>query len=212
MKLYTYPLAPNPRRLHIFLAEKGIELPVEQVDLKSGEQLGAAFRAANPLCTVPALVTDQGVTLTQVIAMCELLEELHPEPPLLGRGAIEKALVREWCHRVLLEGMVPIMEVLRNGSPAFAHRALPGPVDVEQIPALAARGTGLLATFWRTLDAHLAGRDFMVGSSVTMADIDALVTCDFARWIRQSIPEDCAHIRRWHAALGARAAFKAPVR
>jgi glutathione S-transferase len=212
MKLYTFPTAPNPRRLHIFLAEKGITLPSEAVDLMQREQLGEAYRAANPLCTVPALVTDEGVTLGQVIAICTYLEELHPEPPLLGRTPIEKALVREWCHRLFIEGLLSIADVFRNGSPAFEHRALPGPVDVEQIPALVERGMQMLGVFWRTLDAHLAGRDYIVGDSLTMADIDAVVVCDFARWIRQSIPEQCGNIRRWHGALSKRESFKAGTR
>jgi glutathione S-transferase len=212
MKLYTYPPAPNPRRLDVFLAEKGLSIPSEPVDLMKGEQLSEAYRAVNPLCTVPALVTDEGVTLAQVSAICDYLEALHPEPALLGRTPIEKGQVREWCHRVFMEGLSAIADAFRNGNPAFAHRALPGPLDLEQLPALVDRGLLRLEAFWRTLDAHLAGREFMVGDSLTMADIDAVIACDFARWIRKSIPEECTNIRRWHAALSARPSFKAPAR
>ena len=207
MKLYTYPPAPNPRRVHLFLAEKGIEIPCEQIDLMKGEQFAEAFRAVNPLCTVPVLVTDEGAALSQVNAICDYLEAKFPDPPLLGRTPLEKGQVREWCHRCFVEGLSAIADVFRNGNPAFANRALPGPLDLGQLPGLVERGQLRLEAFWKTLDAHLEGREYMVGDTVTMADIDALASCDFARWIRKSIPEECANIRRWHAMLSARPAF-----
>jgi glutathione S-transferase len=207
MKLYTYPAAPNPRRVHVFLAEKGVDIATVNIDLAAGEQLGEAFRAVNPLCTVPALVTDEGATLTQVNAICDYLEALYPEPPLLGRTPLEKGLVREWCHRVFVEGISAIADVFRNGNPTFAHRAMPGPLDLEQVPALVDRGLLRLDAFWKTLDAHLAGREYMVGDAFSVADIDAAIACDFARWVRKSIPEECAELRRWHAAMRARPSF-----
>lgn len=209
MLLYTYPPAPNPRRLHIFLAEKGIEIPTVQVDLMKGEQFKEPLRAVNPLCTVPALVTDEGVTLTQVSAICDYLEALHPDKPLLGRTPLEKALVREWSHRIFLEGLMAVAEVFRNGNPAFAGRGLPGPRALEQIPALVERGLQRLDDFFHALDAHLAGRDYVVGSEFSMADIDALASCDFARWIRKAIPEDCPNLQRWHQVVSQRPCARA---
>ena len=108
MLLYTYPPAPNPRRLHIFMAEKGIEIPTVQVDLAKGEQFQEPLRSVNPSCTVPALLTEEGVVLAQVPAICDYLEALHPARPLLGRTPLEKALVREWTHRIFLEGLAAI--------------------------------------------------------------------------------------------------------
>jgi glutathione S-transferase len=204
MKLYTYPPAPNPRRLQIFMAEKGISIPSEHVDLMKREQLTEAYRAINPLGTVPALLTDEGTVLTQVVAICDYLEALHPQTPLLGRTPLEKALIREWSHRVFMEGFAAIADAFRNGNPAFAHRAMPGPLDVEQIPALVERGLQRLGAFWNTLDTHLANRDYMVGDAFSMADIDAVVACGFAGWIRQKIPGHCANLLRWHAAIAAR--------
>ena len=209
MKLYTYPPAPNPRRLHIFLHEKGIEIPTEQVNLMERKQFEEPFRTINPLCTVPALVTDEGPVLGQVNAICDYLEALYPARPLLGRNPLERALVREWCHRVFMEGLMAIAEVFRNGNPAFANRALPGPVDCAQIPALVDRGLQRLDLFFRTLDAHLAGREYMVGDAFSMADVDAFVTCGFAGWIRKSIPEDCANLKRWHDSVAQRASVQA---
>jgi glutathione S-transferase len=186
------------------MAEKGITIPSEHVDLMQREQLGEAYRAINPLATVPALVTDEGVTLTQVVAICEYLEALYSAPPLLGRTPLEKAQIREWGHRIFMEGFAPIADAFRNGNPAFAHRAMPGPLDLEQIPALVERGILRLGAFWETLDQHLAGRDYMVGEAFSMADIDAVTACGFARWIRQNIPGHCANLLRWHAAIAAR--------
>jgi len=204
MKLFTYPAAPNPRRLGIFMAEKGIEIPTQTVDLMKGEQHGEEFDRTNPLRTVPTLVTDEGEILAQVVAICEYLEALYPEPPLLGRTPLEKALIREWCHRIWNEGIGAIAEAFRNGNPAFENRAVPGPHACAQIPQLVDRGLQRLAHFWKALDAHLEGREFMVGKEFTMADIDAAVTCGFARWIRQSVPGECANILRWYEGVSAR--------
>jgi glutathione S-transferase len=209
MKLYSYPAAPNPRRLHIFMAEKGIDIPFEPIDLMKGGQFDPAFVALNPMSTVPVLVTDDGTVLTQVVAICDYLEALHPEPALLGRTAVEKGEIREWSTRIFTEGLMSVAEAFRNSNPNFANRSLPGPLALAQEPVLVERGIKRLELFWQTLDARLAGRDYVVGDSYTMADIDALCTCDFARWIRKSIPEDCANIQRWYAAVSARPSAKA---
>jgi len=208
MKLYTYAAAPNPRRVHVFLAEKGIEIPIESVDLMKGEQFNEPLRSVTPLCTVPALVTAEGPVLTQVTAICDYLEALYPQQPLLGSTALEKGLIREWSHRIFLEGLMAVAEAFRNGNPAFADRALPGSAPFAQIPALVERGVQRLELFFRMLDEHLAGREYIVGDAFSMADIDAVVSCDFARWIRKSIPEDCVNLLRWHQIISARPSFK----
>ena len=209
MLLYTYPPAPNPRRLHIFMAEKGIEIPTVQVDLVKGEQFREPLRSVNPLCTVPTLVTDEGVVLAQVSAICDYLEELYPERQLLGRTPLERALVREWTHRIFLEGLMAIAEVFRNGNPAFEKRALPGPVELEQIPALVERGMKRIDAFLHALDAQLAGRDYVVGDAFSMADIDAIATCDFLAWIRKPVPDDCRNVKRWREAMSQRPSTRA---
>lgn len=208
MLLYTYPAAPNPRRVHIFMNEKGIEIPAVNVDLAKGEQFKEPLRSVNPLCTVPTLVTDEGVALAQVCAICDYLEALYPQKPLLGRTPLEKGEVREWSHRCFLEGMMSVAEVFRNGNPAFANRALPGPLELEQIPALVDRGLKRLEAFFRALDERLVGRDYVVGDAFSMADIDAYASCEFAGWIRKSIPEECANIKRWHATVSQRPSIR----
>ena len=122
MKLYSYPAAPNPRRLHIFMAEKGIEMPFEPIDLMNGGQFAPAFVALNPMSTVPVLVADDGTVLTQVVAICDYLEALHPERPLLGSSALEKGEIREWSTRIFNEGLMAVAEAFRNSNPNFANR------------------------------------------------------------------------------------------
>ena len=198
MKLYTYDPAPNPRRLDLFMTWKGIEIDTQQVDLMTGEQLGEAYRAINPECTVPALVLDDGTVLTEVIGMCTYLEELHPDKPLLGTTPLEKAQVISWVHRLFGGLMMPIAGMLRNRSEAFRDRALPGALDLPQIPELVDRGVLQLGHLMPKIDAHLAENTWMVGDNLTFADIDLLVGVDFLAWVKQSIPEDCNHLKAWY--------------
>jgi glutathione S-transferase len=204
MKLYTHDKAPNPRRINIFLAEKGLELPSETVDLMAGEHLGEAYAAINPLKTAPALQLDDGTTLTQVVAMYEYLEAAHPQPPLLGSTPTERALVREWMHRTFMEGFAAVADAMRNSNPAFANRALPGPLDLEQIPALAERGMLRLKAFLAVLDERLAGRDFVAIDAFSAADIDAYVFSRFVKVVGVAIPDDHGNLLAWQQRIGAR--------
>jgi glutathione S-transferase len=138
--LYDCATAPSPRRARILLAEKGIAHETVQIDLRKGEQFGAAFCAINPQCTVPALRTEEGHVLADNAAITAWLEAFRPEPALLGTTPLEKAEIASWNWRIEFEGLLAIAESLRNGSPAMANRALPGPRDYAQIPELAQRG------------------------------------------------------------------------
>ena len=140
MKLYTYDPAPNPRRLALFLKLKGLAIDTRQVDLLANEQLGDAYRQINPALSVPALVLDDGTVLTEVIGMYTYLDELHPQPPLMGSTAAERAQVISWCHRLFSGLMMAIAGALRNRGKSFINRALPGPLDTPQIPELVERG------------------------------------------------------------------------
>lgn len=202
--LYDCATAPSPRRARIFLAEKGIAHETVQVDLRTGEQLGEAYRRVNPHCTVPALVTDEGAVLTDNAGIAAYLEARFPEPPLLGRTPLEKAEVAAWQWRVEFEGLMAIAEALRNSSPAMAGRALPGPVDYAQIPALAERGLARLQHFLAALDAHLQGRDFIAAGQFSVADITAVVAVDFARVVKVKPGEAHPHLLRWREAMQAR--------
>jgi len=178
-----------------------------QVDLRTGEQLGEAYRRINPQCTVPALRTEDGTVLTDNAAIAAYLEARFPEPPLLGLTPLEKAEIASWQWRVEFEGLMPIAEALRNRSPAMAGRALPGPVNYEQIPQLAERGVARLQQFLLDLDARLAGRDFIAAERLSIADITAIVAVDFARIVKVQPDERHPHVRRWREAMAQRPAM-----
>jgi len=204
MKFYDCSTAPSPRRVRIFLAEKGIEISTIQVDLRSGEQLSERFRKINPRCTVPVLELDDGTRLTDTLAICHYLESRYPEPNLMGRGGREQALVMNWHEQVMTEGFLAGAEALRNFSKGFADRALTGPKNFRQIPELAERGRERLAEFMAELDGRLAVSPYVALDRFTMADIGAYVCVDFAGWIKLPVLDRWAHIRRWHGEISAR--------
>jgi glutathione S-transferase len=198
MKLYTYDPAPNPRRLELFLTWKGIEIETHQVDLMTAEQLGDEYRAINPDCTVPALVLDDGTVLTEVIGMCTYLEALYPEKPLLGTTPLEKAQVASWDHKIFLGPFMAIASMLRNKSDGFRDRGLPGALNLPQIPELADRGLLQLQDILPKINVHLADNTWVAGDNLSFADIDLLVCVDFLAWVKQSVPEDCTHLKAWY--------------
>jgi glutathione S-transferase len=207
--LYDCATAPSPRRARILLAEKGVPHQTVQVDLRQGEQMGEVFRRINPSCTVPALVTGEGPVLTDNASITAWVEARYPDPPLLGTTAAEKAEVAGWQWRVEFEGLIAIAEALRNGSPAMVNRALPGPVDYPQIPALAERGLARARHFFATLDTRLADHAFVAGERFSVADITAVVAVDFARVIKLRIDEQMPNLQRWRADMQARPAMSA---
>ncbi len=209
MKFYDCATAPSPRRVRIFAAEKGIDLPTVQVDLRNGEQFTDAFRAINPDCTVPALALDDGTVIADAVAICGYLEELHPDPPLLGTTAQERAVVTALNRQIERDGFFAAMEAFRNAAKGLKGRALPGPYDYEQIPELAERGRVRVEQFFRAMDARLADREFVAGSRFTIADISTLVLTELAGRAKLTPPEDCANLRRWYAAVSARPSAKA---
>ncbi len=202
--LYDCATAPSPRRARILLAEKGVVHDTVQIDLKSGEQLGDAYRAINPQCTVPALRTEEGALLTDNAAIAAYLEARYPDPPLMGSTPQQKAEIASWNWRVEFEGLMAIAEALRNGSPAMANRALPGPVDYAQIPELAQRGQARVQQFFVVLDAQLAGRDFVAADSFSIADITAVVAVDFARVVKVKPGDSHPNLLRWRLAMSHR--------
>jgi glutathione S-transferase len=209
MKFYDCATAPSPRRVRIFLAEKGVSIETVQVDLRNGEQFTPAFRAINPDCTVPALALDDGTVIGDAVAICHYIEELHPEPPLIGTTPQERAVVTALNRQIERDGFFAAMDAFRNAAKGLKGRALPGPYDYEQIPELATRGRTRVEHFFRAMDARLADREFVAGRRFTLADISTLVLTDFARWAKLNVPDDCAHLRRWYAAVSARASAKA---
>ena len=205
--LYDCATAPSPRRARILLAEKGIAHATVQVDLKAGEQLGEAYRKINPQCTVPALLTDEGVMLTSNAAIAAYLEARYPLPPMLGVTPMDKAEIADWHWRIEFEGFMPIAEAFRNTSAAMLHRALPGPANYEQIPQLAERGLARLQKFLMDLEEQLHDRDFVAARQFSVADILAVVTIDFARIVKVRPDERHSNLLRWRAAMAHRPAM-----
>lgn len=209
MKFYDCVTAPSPRRVRIFLAEKGISVPTVQVDLRNNEQLTSEFRAINPDATVPSLELDDGTHINDAIGICVYFEAIHPQPPLMGETPAEKALVTAWQREVERSGFYAVMEAFRNTVAGFKGRALPGPHNYEQIPALADRGRLRVSHFFAQMDGRLAQSEFVAGKRYSIADITALVTVDFAVRAKLPVPEHHAHLRRWHAQVSARPSAKA---
>lgn len=206
--LYDCATAPSPRRARILLAEKGIAHETVPVDLCAGEQLGEAFRRLNPQCTVPVLVTDDGLTLTDNPSIAAWAEARFPDPPLFGTTPAEKAEVAIWQWRVEFDGLFAVAEAMRNSSPGMVGRALPGPVDYPQIPELAQRGLQRLQHFLQVLDARLADRPFVAGERFSIADITAVVAVDFARVVKVRPGEAHPHLLRWRAAMDERPSMR----
>lgn len=210
MKFYDCKTAPSPRRARIFISEKGLLDQMEQVEvnLREKEQLTPEFARINPFLTVPVLELDDGTRLNNSPAIWRYLEETHPEPPLMGRTPVEKALVAQWQWRIEVEGISAIGECLRNSAPGMAGRATTGKYSYEQIPALAERGKLRCERFMTTLDEIIGDKPFVASDAFSVADIDALVFVDFARWVKVEVPEGCLNVKRWHAAVSERPSAK----
>lgn len=209
MQLYDFSMAPNARRVRIFLAEKGLEVETINVDLSKREQMNDDYKSINPRLAVPALVLDDGSLLTESVAICRYFEELNPEPALFGKDAKEKAIIEMWHRRVELEGMQAAAEGIRNSVEFFAGRAIPGPQDFEQIPALAERGVSRVKHFQGMLDAHLADSEFIAGENYSVADIAGLVACDFSKILKLRPDDNTPNLKRWYEAISARPSAKA---
>jgi len=199
LKLYQSSGSPNSRRVRIFLAEKGLEIPLIPVDLGKGEQHTEAYRAINPRRVVPTLVIEDGTAIGEVPAILRYLEEIHPQTPLHGETAKERALTIMWERRAEQEGFASVMEAIRNTATGLKGRAIAGPHDYDQIPALAERSKQRVKNFFADLDARLQGVPFVAGERYSIADITAIVTVDFAaKAINFAVPEEHAALKRWY--------------
>ena len=203
--LYQSNSSPNSRRVRIFIAEKGLTIPTVAVDLGKGEQHGDAYRAINPRRVVPTLVLEDGTSIGEVPAIQRYLEDAYPGHPLFGTTAAESALITMWERRVELEGFASVMEAIRNVLPGLQGRAIAGPHDYDQIPALVERSKQRVANFYGDLEARLAEVPFVAGERYTVADITALVTVDFAtKAIDMPVPEANVATKRWYVAVSGR--------
>ena len=210
MKLYIWSIAPNPRRVRIYLIEKGIEIPQEEVGVPGKPILDPAFLERAPHRRVPLLELDDGTTISEAMAICRYFEALNPDPPLMGADPLEMARVEMWERMSEFEGLLAVAESFRNAKRSFAGRALPGiPGEMAQIPALVERGRQRAALYFDKLDARLADARYLAGGRFTVADITAFCTVDFARFIEMGVSDDRPHLARWHAEVAARESIRA---
>jgi len=198
MKLYDSKLAPNPRHVRIFLAEKGIAVPTEQVDIARKEHKTPEYAAINPLQRIPSLVLDDGTIITESIAICRYFELLRPEPPLFGVGSKDAAIVEMWNRRAEINFLANVAAVFRHTHPAMKE------LEVPQVPAWAEANRPRVSWFLEMLDRELATREFVAGDHYTVADITMQVAVDFMKPARLPMPDGATNVKRWHTAVSAR--------
>jgi glutathione S-transferase len=203
MKLYDGGKAPNPRRVRVFMAEKGISVPTVPVDMGAMGHRSAEVTALNPLQRLPVLVLDDGTVLTETVAICRYFEELHPEPALFGRGALGKAKVEMWQRRVELNLFFNVASAFRHIHPAMKEW------EVPQFPEFGESNKPKALEFLGMLDRELASREFIAGDDYSIADITCLCAVDFMKPARIAMPEHLESVRRWHAAVRARPSAEA---
>ncbi len=200
MKLYTFPGAPNPRRVHIYLAEKGIKVPFERIDIMKRENRQPEFiEKVNVMGGLPVLELDDGSHIAESIAICRYFEATTPDPPLFGSTAVEQGTVEMWLRRIELNFMMPVGLVWVHGSPLTAS------VIKHQIPEVAEQNREVVRRYFEFLDDQLASREFIAGAAYSIADIVALCTLDFAAEFNslQHTP-DQRQLTRWHQSVSSR--------
>lgn len=203
MKLFDGGRAPNPRRVRVFLAEKGIEVPLEPVDMAAMGHRSEAVTRRNPLQRLPVLELDDGTVLTESVAICRYFEEMHPEPPLFGTGALGKAKVEMWQRRMELNFLFCIAQAFRHIHPAMTEW------EVPQVPEWGEANKPKAVEFLELLDRELADREFIAGDGYTIADITGLIGVEFMKPARIDFPPELDHVSRWYHTVAARPSAKA---
>ncbi|MBX9962874.1 MAG: glutathione S-transferase N-terminal domain-containing protein [Burkholderiales bacterium] len=203
MKLYQFAATPSCRKVRMFLEEKGIVVPT--IDANDGMALADWYCELYPHRMTPMLELDDGTQLGESVAICRYFETLHPDPPLMGTDAKDRALVEMWERRAYLEGAAAIEEIFRNSHPICVGRGLQGTAErVDQIPVLVDRGRARLRRFYDKLERQLDGNRHVVGERFSIADITTLVSIDFGRWCQLDIPAACINVQRWYSDVAAR--------
>jgi glutathione S-transferase len=202
MQILQTKTAPNPRRVRIFLAEKGIEVPYVELDILKGLKT-PEFARLNPFQRVPVLILDDGTPIAETMAICRYFEELQPEPALFGKGSKGRAVAEMWNRRMELELLAPVAQAFRHLHPAAAA------LEVPQVPAWGEANKPRAQAVLRLMDRELGQRPFIAGEEFTVADITALVAVDFARPARVERPPGLNHLARWHQEVSARPSAKA---
>ena len=202
MKIYNSPVAPNPRRVRVFLAEKGVQVPYEDVDIGKAVNRQPEFLKKNPLAGVPVLELDDGTCIAESVAICRYFEGLHPEPPLMGVDAKDRAIVEMWNRRMELAILMPIADAFRQRHEFFKGR-------IRQCAEYAELQKANAEDNLKWLDRELASRRYIAGDRFSIADITAMIAIDFGRVSKIAIQPDQQNLARWHAEVAARPSAKA---
>ncbi|MFM9845788.1 MAG: glutathione S-transferase [Hyphomicrobiaceae bacterium] len=203
MKIIQTRQAPNPRRVRVFLAEKGIEIPYEEVDLMKGDLKTADFTKLNAFQRVPVLVLDDGTAIAETIAICRYFEATKPSPALFGTGPLQNATIEMWNRRMELNLLFPVSQAFRHLHPAMAH------LEVPQVPAWGELNKPRALEVLSILDDELGCKRFIAGDDYSVADITALIAVDFMKPARIPRPEGLKNLDRWHAEMSSRPSAKA---
>jgi glutathione S-transferase len=203
MKLFDGGRAPNPRRVRIFLAEKGISVPLVPIDMGALEHKSETVAERNPLRRLPVLELDDGTVITESVAICRYFEELQPEPALFGTGTMGRTMVEMWQRRMEFNLLFPVAQSFRHIHPAMKEWEIP------QVPEWGEVNKTKAVEFLAILDRELASREFAVGDAFSIADITGLCAADFMKPARIPIPDEFTHVKRWHQALRARPSAEA---
>ena len=209
MKLYDFGPAASAQRVRIFLAEKGFEVPIVELNVRDDRQFQEPFTTMNPFHCVPFLELDDGTVIAESVSICRYLEELHPEPSLFGRDAVERATIDMWNRRVELDGFIPILHALRNHLPLFQGRVVPGTrTSLPQLPAMVTRGKEMLEILLARLDLQLAKHKFIAGPHVSIGDITGYFMINMAIRLEMDIEGRYPSVFRWHTEFSTRPSAK----
>ena len=198
MKLYDGGRAPNPRRVRIFLAEKGIDVPLVPIDMGAMGHRSQEITERNPLQRLPVLELDDGTILTECVAICRYFEELHPEPALFGEGALGKAKVEMWQRRMEMHFLLTVANAFRHTHPAMKEW------EVPQVAEWGEANRPKAIEFLNLLDRDMADREFIAGDSYSIADITGMIGIDFMKPARIELPQELSNVRRWYEAVSSR--------
>ena len=208
MKLYDFGPAPSAQRVRVYLAEKGLEIPTEQLNVREDDQFAEPFNSMNPFHCVPFLELDDGTVIAESISICRYLEERHPDPSLFGRTAAERATIDMWNRRVELDGFMPMLHAVRNHVPMFAGRVVPGTRnDLPQLPEMAARGKEMMGVFLDRLEPHMATSAFIAGAAFSIVDITGFFTIRATKAVDLDVSARYPNVVRWFGEVSARPSF-----
>ena len=205
MKLYDFAPAANAQRVRVFLTEKGLEVPIVELNVRDGAQYQEPFNSMNPFHCVPFLELDDGTVIAESVSVCRYLEELHPEPSLFGRNPEERAVIDMWNRRIEIDGFMPILHAVRNHVPFFKGRVIPGTrSELPQLPAMVERGKDMLKVLLDRVDPQLAKSEFIAGLAISIADITGYFMMNMANALEMDIEGPYPNVFRWHQALSTR--------